>query len=61
MQTIYPKRKPAKPVSPFILLITLLAVMVFLINAFHSVTLPDPLVENIQSHMSSFHKSDRTG
>ena len=61
VQTTYPKRKPAKPVSPFILPITLLTVMVFLINALHSVTLPDPLGEKTQNHMSSFHKSDRTG
>ena len=61
VQTTYPKIKPAKPVSPYILPITLLAVMVLLINALHSVTLPDPLGEKIQSHMSNFHKPDRTG
>lgn len=61
VQTIYPKRKPAKPVSQYIIPITLLAVMVFLINALHSVTLPDPLGEKIQSHMSNLHKSERTG
>jgi hypothetical protein len=61
MQTIYPKRKPAKPVSPYILLITLLAVMVFLINALHSVTFPGPLGENIQRPMSNFHNSDKQG
>ena len=37
VQTIYPKRKPAKPVS----------MMLFLINALHSVTLLDPLGEKI--------------
>ncbi|MBT5471031.1 MAG: hypothetical protein HOK41_10560 [Nitrospina sp.] len=61
VQTTYPKRKPAKPVSHYILPITLLAVMVFLINALHRVTLPDPLGEKIQSHMSNFQKSNRTG
>lgn len=61
VQTIYPKRKPVKPVSSYILPITLLAAMIFLINALHSVTLPDPLGDKIQSHMSNFHKSDQKG
>ncbi|MBC8287741.1 MAG: hypothetical protein H8E42_09755 [Nitrospinae bacterium] len=53
VQTTYPKRQPAKPVSRYILPITLLAVMVFLINTLHGVTLPDPLGEKIQQHIKT--------
>ena len=54
MQTTYPKRKPAKPVSHYILPITLLAMMLLLINALHGVELPDPLGDKIQSHLTNF-------
>ena len=54
VQTTYPKRKPAKPVSHYVLSFTLLAIMVLLINAMFSMALPDPLGEKIQSHMAKF-------
>jgi hypothetical protein len=54
VHTTYPKRKPAKPVSHYILSITLLAVMALLINAVVSIALPDPLGEKIQMHMKKF-------
>ncbi|MBT5029031.1 MAG: hypothetical protein HOL15_04485 [Nitrospinaceae bacterium] len=56
MQTTYPKRKPAKPASHYILPIALLAVMVLIINTMFRISLPDPLGEKIQSHMTSFQK-----
>ena len=56
MQTTYPKRKPAKPVSHYILPFTLIAVMAILINALYSMAIPDPLGEKIQSHMGKFQK-----
>jgi hypothetical protein len=54
VQTIYPKRKPAKPASHYILPFTLLAIMVLLINTMYSMALPDPLGEKIQSHIAKF-------
>ena len=57
VHTIYPKRKPAKPVSHYIVSIILLAVMVLTINVMVSMALPDPLGEKIQSHMKKFKPS----
>mgnify|MGYP000692856009 FL=1 len=54
VQTTYPKRKPTKPASHYVLSFTLLAIMVLLINAMFSMALPDPLGEKIQSHMAKF-------
>ena len=54
VQTTYPKRKQAKPVSHYILSITLLVVMVLAINVMYSIALPDPLGEKIQNHMTKF-------
>jgi hypothetical protein len=54
VQTTYPKRKPAKPASHYILSITLLIVMVLVINVIYSIALPDPLGDKIQSHMTKF-------
>ena len=56
VQTTYPIRKPGKPASHYILPITLLAIMVLLVSALHSVALPDPLGDKIQSHMSKLKK-----
>ncbi len=53
MHTTYPKKKSAKPITNYILPITLLAAMMFLINALHSVSLPDPLGEKIQQHVKT--------
>jgi len=61
VQTTYPKRKPAKPASHYILPITLLAMMVLLVGALHSVALPDPLGDKIQSHMKNFKKPAAKG
>lgn len=60
VQTTYPKRKPAKSVTSYILPITLLAVMMLLINALHGVTLPDPLGEKIQQHVKT-QKANKKG
>ena len=54
VQTTYPKRKPIKPASHYVLSFALLAIMVLLINAMFSMALPDPLGEKIQSHMAKF-------
>jgi len=54
VQTTYPKRKPTKPASHYVLSFTLLAIMVLLINAMFSMALPDPLGEKIQSHIAKF-------
>ena len=54
VQTTYPKRKPTKPTSHYVLSFALLAIMVLLINAMFSMALPDPLGEKIQSHMAKF-------
>lgn len=57
VHTTYPKRKPAKPASHYILSITLLAAMMLLINVMYRITLPDPLGEKIQIHMKKFQPS----
>ena len=54
VQTTYPKRKPTKPASHYVLSFALLAIMVLLINAMFSMALPDPLGEKIQSHTAKF-------
>jgi len=54
-QTTYPKRKPAKPGSHYVLTFTLLAVMVLAINTLYRIALPDPLGEKIQNHIAKFH------
>jgi len=56
VQTTYPKRKPSKPASHYILTFTLLAVMVLAINVLYSMALPDPLGEKIQKHVAKFHQ-----
>jgi hypothetical protein len=61
VQKTYPKRQPAKPVSHYILSITLLAVMVLIINVMVSVALPDPLGDKIQSHMTKFKPTPTRG
>ncbi|MZH42221.1 MAG: hypothetical protein F3740_10530 [Nitrospinae bacterium] len=53
VHTTYPKRKSSKPITNYILPISLLAAIVFLINALHSVALPDPLGEKIQQHVKT--------
>ena len=40
VQTTYPKRKPTKPASHYVLSFALLAIMVLLINAMFSMALP---------------------
>ena len=54
MQTTYPKRKPSKPASHYVLTFALLAVMVLAINVLYSMALPDPLGEKIQKHVAKF-------
>jgi hypothetical protein len=61
VQTTYPKRKPTKPISEYVLPIALLAVMVLLINFMFRIALPDPLGEKIQSHMTKFQKPSHKG
>jgi len=61
VQITYPKRKPAKPASHYILPIALLAIMVLLINALHSVALPDPLGDQIRNHMIKSQPISRGG
>ena len=54
VQTTYPKRKPTKPASHYVLSFALLAIMVLLIKTTYSMALPDPLGEKIQSHIAKF-------
>ncbi len=61
VQTTYPKRKSAKPISHYVLPVALLAVMVLLINIIFRMPLPDPLGEKIQSHMTKFQKPSHKG
>jgi hypothetical protein len=61
VQITYPKKKPVKPASHYVLTFSLLAVMALAINTLYSMALPDPLGEKIQNHVAKFHPTVSRG